>query len=717
VQFGGPDNRSHYGRLRDVLGAARRAFLAAVATVGLAAAGAAWNAWVFIPAAVAAVFAIVDAFVVVLGAKAEWAEEWTGLLRRRPCRAGDAEARECHVDRAVLPEGQEWRYVERDFEEELRNAIKGALSAKGPRLVMLSGPTKAGKTRAAFQALDWEELRAAWLLVPRDGASVKGLLEPGRLPRRYKTVVVWLDDIERYASVDASGLHADALSDLKCDRRVLLLATEGGRGQKRLAQNSELAEPVEDLRRIAEHIEVAVKLTDAELSRTEEAFGEDFATEAFQVGLGRRMVAAAEIKRKLTTGRHEPTSEVCLEGVAVMRVAIDWRGMGAQSPLSSEQIDSLYRAYLPDDLDPSEELLETGINWARKRLPDTEISLLPKAIDATNRFEPYDLAVAVGADEWPVIEWQAQQQIISVAEPLDCFQMGLAAYKGTHMELALELWSRAEQSADERLQGASASNLGVLLKERGDLDGAEAAYRRADERGHADGAYNLGLLLAERGDLDGAEAAYRRADERGDAGGASNLGVLLQKERGDMDGAEAAYRRADKRGYADGAYNLGVLLQKERGDMDGAEAAYQRADERGHADGASNLGVLLQERGDLDGAEAAWRRADERGHANGAYNLGLLRAERGDLDGAESAYRRADERGHANGAYNLGLLLAERGDLDGAEATWWRADQRGDARGAYNLGLLLAKRGDPDGAEAAFARARERGFKPGSESS
>ena len=52
---------------------------------------------------------------------------------------------------------------------------------------------------------------------------------------------------------------------------------------------------------------------------------------------------------------------------------------------------------------------------------------------------------------------------------------------------------------------------------------AEAAYRRADERGDPGGAYNLGMLLAERGDLEGAEAAWRRADERGDSGGACNL--------------------------------------------------------------------------------------------------------------------------------------------------------------------------------------------------
>jgi hypothetical protein len=61
-------------------------------------------------------------------------------------------------------------------------------------------------------------------------------------------------------------------------------------------------------------------------------------------------------------------------------------------------------------------------------------------------------------------------------------------------------------------------------------------------RGDSGGAYNLGVLLAERGDLEGAEAAYRRADERGHPGGASKLG-LLPKERGDLEGAKAAWRR------------------------------------------------------------------------------------------------------------------------------------------------------------------------------
>ena len=45
---------------------------------------------------------------------------------------------------------------------------------------------------------------------------------------------------------------------------------------------------------------------------------------------------------------------------------------------------------------------------------------------------------------------------------------------------------------------------------------AEAAYRRADERGHPGGSYNLGMLLAERGDLEGATVAWRRAADSPD---------------------------------------------------------------------------------------------------------------------------------------------------------------------------------------------------------
>jgi tetratricopeptide (TPR) repeat protein len=132
--------------------------------------------------------------------------------------------------------------------------------------------------------------------------------------------------------------------------------------------------------------------------------------------------------------------------------------------------------------------------------------------------------------------------------------------------------------ADAAGEPEGATNLGVLLEQRGDVEGALAAYRRADRRGDVNGTFNLGCLLAEQGDLEGARAALERADERGDAAAASNLGVLLERE-GELEDALAAYRRGDERGDGAAALNLGLLLAA-RGDLEGARAAYRRAAER-----------------------------------------------------------------------------------------------------------------------------------------
>ena len=66
-------------------------------------------------------------------------------------------------------------------------------------------------------------------------------------------------------------------------------------------------------------------------------------------------------------------------------------------------------------------------------------------------------------------------------------------------------------------------NLGVLYEARtrialwaGDRTALERRYklsfRSGEERGPAVGAYNFGILLEQCGDVEGAEAAYRRAD-------------------------------------------------------------------------------------------------------------------------------------------------------------------------------------------------------------
>lgn len=169
----------------------------------------------------------------------------------------------------------------------------------------------------------------------------------------------------------------------------------------------------------------------------------------------------------------------------------------------------------------------------------------------------------------------------------------------------------AYQQADAAGSPEAAANVGVLLEQRGDLEGALAAYRRADERGDVTGSFNLGCLLAEVGDLLGATAAFQRADERGDAGGASNLGVLLE-QGGDLEGALAAYRRADERSDAIGAFNLGVLLAR-RGDFADARRAYRRAAERGDPEMKERAAQAEADATPADVSATGTARAEEHG--------------------------------------------------------------------------------------------------------
>jgi len=220
--------------------------------------------------------------------------------------------------------------------------------------------------------------------------------------------------------------------------------------------------------------------------------------------------------------------------------------------------------------------------------------------------------------------------------------------------------SEAEEREFRRLDAtgdaAGSFNLGVVLHQRGDVDGATAAYERAEERGDADAAFNLGVLLYEAGNLDGAEAAWRRSAGRGHVRAAANLLFLSRRSRGlerrvaiesDAPGLaefeELSYRRADESGAPTGAFNLGAMLHQQ-GDTAGALAAYERAERRGDPDAAFNLGVLLYEIGDLDGAEGAWRRSAGRGHARAAENLEFLLRHRHELETAGIAGAAGDDR-------------------------------------------------------------------------
>src|SRR5207302_5201302 len=90
-----------------------------------------------------------------------------------------------------------------------------------------------------------------------------------------------------------------------------------------------------------------------------------------------------------------------------------------------------------------------------------------------------------------------------------------------------------------------------------DHESGEAPFREDD----AHAAFEEGDRLAKRGDLEGAEGAYRRADEAGHPTAAAYAGVF-DEAHGETAKAEQSYRRADERGDGFGAFRLGLLLSQ-----------------------------------------------------------------------------------------------------------------------------------------------------------
>src|SRR5215472_14974384 len=98
-------------------------------------------------------------------------------------------------------------YVTRDFDDELRVRLRR--SAVDGGIVLLTGDSTSGKSRAAFEAIK-AEMPGQKIFSPPHGADLRRL--PDSLASRPGKYVLWLDDLEGYLGRD--GLQPDLLSAL-----------------------------------------------------------------------------------------------------------------------------------------------------------------------------------------------------------------------------------------------------------------------------------------------------------------------------------------------------------------------------------------------------------------------------------------------------------------------------------------------------------------------
>jgi len=462
-------------------------------------------------------------------------QEEASLLRiRRPI--GEVDPFE---ERLVFPSalaqrdhaGHEPPYVHREVD----TALREALNTK--EFVLVTGASKAGKSRTAFEAARAMRPEPT-LLVPASPAALPKVLGLDDLPvNRSRPSVLWLDDLDRY--VEDPGMSRTLFDGLgKYESHVVVLATITWSAYERLRSGE--GEIGRSAREVLDVFETEISLP-SELSPAEREEAQRlYPSQHFVAGIGEHFAAAHELltrfKAALETYRH---------GFAVVVAALDWRRAGLSRPITEADLRELYALCLErfypllkaDDMD-----YQDGVTWACEPLESRAALLMPTTDEGVEGFRIFDYvrdwSDSAGSDvdrrlrDVPEPTWRF---VISRAVPAEAETVGVAAYTRGDLDAAENAWTKVVDSGDPELAPIAAYNLGVLFAEQGDFTRAKEAYQQAIDSEDPDkaskAAVNLGLLFSRQGDFIRAKEAYQQAIDSGHADMAPKAASALKSLR------------------------------------------------------------------------------------------------------------------------------------------------------------------------------------------
>lgn len=622
-------------------------------------------------------------------------------------------------------------YVPRAIDDALRDALRRA------RFVVVSGRSKAGKSRTAFEMLR-EVSPDAWLTVPASTTAIEAIAQHGVTTEGETRI--WLDDLNDY--LDRGALTTAVIGSLLDDPNVAVVATLRSSERDRfLNARGPTARDARDVLQQAVEVELPTLLDANEARDAARLYpGGDFSQ-----GVGTFFTSVEELIEKYQGGLDSAPI-----GTGLVMAAVDWRRVGITRVVSRAELVELLPLYLPGAL-LSEEVVSAGLEWA-----NAPVSSSVRLLDATEGRDPYFRAID------PILDYddrvreipeEAWKRVLNMCSPEEASDMFLPAKTRGLIRVAEEIAAKAMLSTDPSKRLFAMARLGMVKHELGELEEAERLYREPAEGGYLPAMVNLGAILIESEPEEGARW-LRTAAEAGDprglgalnyagvceqqgrleearewyakAAAAGNMPALVRLasflENDDPDEAERLLRKAAApstdpladhpfvTGGVDPKFELGRFLIG-RDDREAAEWL-ERSEASGNAWAGFLLGVLARDQGRADEALTRFRAAADAGLPEGAQEIAGALAEARKSEEAEAWLRQAADAGLHTSAARLADLLVRAERFDEAEAYARQAAGAGVPMGMFYLGTILYGRGDTDGALRAWIQAAEKGDQP-----
>jgi hypothetical protein len=468
---------------------------------GLAAGGAAVTAalqisktvkgptWLFVTLYVLAGALVIAAALVKLRAKRDeertWIQEVTKYLAIGPGRSGRlptvSEVSPYHlgVSRSAYASDDSHRddpYVQR---READDRLRAALRRPEFRFVLLVGASKSGKSRTMYEAV-LHTLPKSPLIVPVNDEAIGKLfsLDPS-LDLHPKPAVLWLDVLDEARL----GALTPSLLDRLASGVVVVASMTSQRRNRITTSDSDIGRATRLTLARAAEIYLDFELTDEERREAEALYP----AERFDHSIGEPLVAADQLTARFNAGPAENPA-----GYALIRATIDWRRAGLSRPIGDSELRELYPEYLPSvrrRLEASADLYEDGLAWACEPLV-SQVALLEEVNVGEERgFVAFDYLVALldgqhsylRRDVLPAI-WDFVIESLSEEEVMPA---GVTAYLRNALAAAERIW-RTVAGGSSTYSAEAAFNLGTLLHEQGDTEGARSAFQQAIDSGHPD---------------------------------------------------------------------------------------------------------------------------------------------------------------------------------------------------------------------------------------